>query len=283
MAPHLQIGSQKCQQMCFWSLDQLVHCSVLFWNLNRQKERSDDIIDTVSRTEGTLLSFWLWCMSEGGHHTSEFIWLFLSCLFVCLFSDCVTVLSFPILHLSVGFVLSSFVAELNWGFELSTNCPWAVCYIFRIFQSAAPGCLPTSSPMELASFISVHLKAHWIPTGTPSASPCPPVYSSFPCHCFWRMPLSFFLFPIHSVFQLDPVSGHGALTAATPPTHTLGWGNVGTPDTETLPDTISPCSATCCSLCCCSCLSSELFTSWPSSFSACPVSLSGHWILFFRD
>lgn len=41
-------------------------------HLERQKVRSKEIVGSVLGAEGTpLLSFWSWCMTEGGHHVAE--------------------------------------------------------------------------------------------------------------------------------------------------------------------------------------------------------------------
>lgn len=83
----------------------------------------------VSRTEGDTLLSWHWYMSEGRHHMSEFMWLFVClvgfCLFVCLLVFyCVTVLAFPALNclsaLYYQVLLQSLVGDLN---RAQSNCP----------------------------------------------------------------------------------------------------------------------------------------------------------------
>lgn len=124
-------------------------CSVLkSKHLKRQKVRSDEIVDLVSRErEITLLVLayeWRW-LSYAWVHLALFLIIFI-------FSGCTVILPFPIVLW--GLLALCFQALLQrWeSNEAQPSWPWDACYIFMIVErQTAPGCLYTSSPVEPAS------------------------------------------------------------------------------------------------------------------------------------
>lgn len=157
------------------------------WTFGETKDKiRHDHRSSLWGREDTLLSSWVWYMNEVDHHTSVHL----------VFPGCVVILSLSIvLRCASGLCFQALLQrrKSNWA---QLSCPWTASYnIFRIStRQMSPGCLYTSSPLELASSSLLHLSSsHWLteacclsPTG---ASLCSLVCSPFPLLCSWRMSL----------------------------------------------------------------------------------------------